>query len=156
MAGTVITQWPSQTWAWYQAEVAANQITEQAHTPTWPAHLQPPHGNASAHPQPNMCLQLTQILEWEIWNHEQTRAGMQAEQNRCEELEGHVWKLERDIAQWQQACTTVSAALNKHRMEHASLQSDLNGIAVELEQLRQIHHQPKREVSTASSVVDAL
>jgi hypothetical protein len=50
----------------------------------------------------------------------------------------------------------VSAALNKHRIEHASLQSDLNSIAVELKQLQQIYYYPKQEVSTASLVVDAL
>ena len=149
MASTMMTQWPSQIWANYQAEVAANQIPEQAHTPTWPAYLQPPNSNTSARPQPNLCLQLAQVLEWEIWNHDQTRAGMRAEQNRCEELEGHVWKLEQDIAQWQQACNTVCAALDEHRTEHANLQRDLEGLTAELEQARQ--EQPAERHVRASS-----
>lgn len=150
MASTAVTQWPSQTWTRYQAEVTANQIPAQARTPTWPAHLEPPHSD-SAHPQPNVSLQLTQVLEWEIWNHDQTRASLRAEQHCSEDLEGHIWKLEQDIAQWQQACHTISVALGEHRSEHANLQKDLDGMANELEYLRRL--QPASQVSWASNVV---
>jgi len=147
MAGTVMMQWPSQT---YKAGATANQIPARARTPTWPAQLEPPHSN-STDLQPNTFLQLTQVLEWEVWNHDQTRAVLRAEQNRSGDLEGHIWKLEQDIAQWQQACHSISVAFAEHRNEHANLQKDLDGMADELEHLRRL--QPESQVSSASDVV---
>ncbi|KAF2844488.1 hypothetical protein T440DRAFT_523467 [Plenodomus tracheiphilus IPT5] len=157
MAGTMLKQWPSEAWARYLAQVTADQIPEQGHTPTWPAYLEPPYSNTDAHPQPNTFLQLTQVLEWEIWNHDQTRARLSAEQHRSEQLDGHVLKLEQDITQWQQAYHTISVALGEHRNERANLQSDLDDMAAELKQLRRLQPEPQQgtiahEISTPDVV----
>jgi hypothetical protein len=104
----------------YQAEGLANQNYEPPHTPTWPARLESPHVTGGQ-PHPNLCLQVTQILEWEIWTHDQTRGKLWTEHERCEQLNERNQKLEQDIVQWQQSCDTVYAALSEHRVAYASL-----------------------------------
>lgn len=137
--------WPSIIWARYQADLATNQNADHASTPTQPSHTQSADGAVSAYAQPNPCLQLTQVLQWEIWNHDQTRIGLHVEQTHCAQLESHIRKLERDVAQWRESCETVYTALNEHRAEHATLQRDMNGVLAEVAQLR--HEQYKSKVS---------
>jgi hypothetical protein len=138
MENTAVTQLPSLAWARHQAEVAANQNPGHAQPPTWPAHFEPPHSESLGQPQPNLLLQLTQILEWETWNHDQTRSSLSTEKARCGMLEGTVWKLEYDVAHWQQSCNTVYAALNEHRAENAGLKRDMDGLLIEVQHLRQV------------------
>jgi hypothetical protein len=89
-------------------------------------------------PQPNLYLQLSQILEWEIWNHSQTRSGLCSELTRRMELETQVWKLNQNLAQWQESCNIAYAALDEHRAENANLKLDVEALTDELRHLRQI------------------
>lgn len=147
MASSEVT-WPSLIWARHQPEALTNQ---QARILTWPAPLQPPNDTvAAAHPQPNLYLQLTQILEWEIWNHNQTRAALHSQTALCEDLETHVQHLTRKIAQWEESCNTVYSALNEHRRENTALKHDMDCLSEELEYLRQ--RRLEREVPTLPPV----
>jgi hypothetical protein len=146
MASATLIQWPSLVWERFQAETVANQNPEHAHTPPWSAQAHSLDNVITAPLQPNPCLQLTQVLEWELWNHEQTRANLQQEQTHCARLQGYIWKLERDITQWQASCETVYAALNEHRAEHAALQRDFDGVLAEVEEFRR--KQPETKVSS--------
>ena len=117
---------------------AAVNSVELARSPTWPAMLPSPKQVASvAYSQPNLYLQLSQILEWEIWNHNQTRAQVYTEQTRCGEIEAEVWRLSQIIAQWEETCRTAHAALDEHRMEHVKLVQELEATAAELHSLQQ-------------------
>jgi hypothetical protein len=120
----------------YQPEGSANQSCEPPHTPTWPAYLESPYVTGGQ-PQPNLCLQVTQVLEWEMWTHDQTRGRLRTEQARCEQLYKRNQRLEQDVGQWRQSCDTVYAALSDHRIAHASLQRDMDGVVAEISELRQ-------------------
>ena len=110
---------PSLLWRRRQDELNnnASDPVELARSPTWPARLPSPRNIPSiACNQPNLYLQLSQILEWEIWHHNQTRSQMYLEQTRCKETEAEVWRLSQIISQWEDTCRTVHAALDEHRM----------------------------------------
>ncbi|KAF1840096.1 uncharacterized protein K460DRAFT_322427 [Cucurbitaria berberidis CBS 394.84] len=145
MAAAEVT-WPSLVWSRHRQNDTANQ-TAEAHTPTWPAPLPTPSNSVAAQPQPNLYLQLSQILEWEIWNHNQTRAGLCSELTRRTELEAQIWKASHDLAQWQETCQTVYGALNEHREENANLKLDLEAATSELRRLKEqqqpcsVHHE---------------
>jgi hypothetical protein len=121
MAGTAVeVDWP--TLLWRRQQQASG--VELARDPTWPAALPAP-GQCVVGPQPNLYLQLTQILEWEIWNHNQTRAQLAAEYSNREELDARVWQLSHDLEHWQHECQQVYTALGEHRAQYAALQREL-------------------------------
>lgn len=86
--------------------------------------------------QPDLYLQLSQILECEISNHIQTRAELLAETTRRSELENQVWKQLQDISEWQNACQTVYSSLDQHRAEAARLKLELDVANAELATLK--------------------
>ncbi|KAF2633013.1 hypothetical protein BU25DRAFT_406285 [Macroventuria anomochaeta] len=132
---------PSLLWRRRQNHLSDNQAVdsvELARSPTWPAML--PSPNSVSHvtcSQPNLYLQLSQILEWEIWNHNQTRTQVFSEQTRCGELEAEIWRLSQIIVQWQETCKTTYAALDEHRMEHIKLVQELEATTTELRSLQE-------------------
>jgi hypothetical protein len=122
--------WPTLMWRRQQAEAnapdaAGSAGVELAYTPTWPAPLQGPSHDTSSYPQPNLYLQLSQILEWEIWNHNRSRVELNIEHNRRAELEAQVWELSHDIHAWQNACHEAYAAIDEHRAENTFLKTQL-------------------------------
>jgi hypothetical protein len=54
------------------------------------------------------------------------------------ELETQVWKLNQNLAQWQESCNIAYAALDEHRAENANLKLDVEALTDELRHLRQI------------------
>ncbi len=123
---------PSLFWRRRQAGLTSNDATEPvelAHTPTWPAHLPPPVNAISGYPQPNLYLQLSQILEWEIWTHNQTRVELASEKGRYAELEARMYKISDELAHWQKTCQDVYAALDEHRVEHGKLRQEMDTAA---------------------------
>lgn len=132
---------PSLLWRRQQNESNSHHATdsvELARSPTWPAILPSPNNAPQAtYSQPNLYLQVSQILEWEIWNHNQTRAQMHTDQTRCGELEAEIWRLTQIIGQWRDTCMTAHAALDEHRMEHIKLVQELEATAAELHKLQQ-------------------
>ncbi|KAF1353038.1 hypothetical protein EJ07DRAFT_182967 [Lizonia empirigonia] len=107
---------------------------ELARSPTWPALLPPPQVFST---QPNLYLQLSQILEWEIWNHNQTRAQVYAAQSRSSDIEAELWRVSQVASQWEETCKVAHAALDEHRMEHIRLVQELETTAAELHTLQQ-------------------
>lgn len=117
---------------------SAENTVELARSPTWPAMLPSPRVvSPVAYPQPNLYLQLSQILEWEIWNHNQTRAQVYAAQTRCSDMEAEMWRLSQVASQWEDTCKAAHAALDEHRMEHIKLVQELEATAAELHTLQQ-------------------
>jgi hypothetical protein len=130
--------WPTLLASRHQHQNVTNQLAERPRTPTWPASLPTPSNHASPQPQPNLYLQLSQILEWEIWNHNQTRGGLCSELTRRTELEAQVWKLNHELAQWHESCHIAYAALDEHRAENSNLKLDVEALAAELRELRDL------------------
>lgn len=54
-------------------------------------------------PQPDTYLHLSQVLEWEIWTHSQTRARLTSECMRSAELAAQVNRLSSELAQLREA-----------------------------------------------------
>jgi hypothetical protein len=122
--------WPSQHRTAPKVEpVPAQQVL---HSPTWPTQLP-----QVMQTQPNLFLQLTQILEWEIWNHNQTRTILAAEKHCVSELNVKLWKLLRERDNWEETCQTVYGVLDDHRRENAAMKRDIESLTAELEHLRQ-------------------
>lgn len=142
MAAGEIT-WPSMVAAQRRQNDAANQLTPEPRTPTWPASLPKPSHSAPSQPQPNLYLQLSQILEWEIWNHNQTRAGLHAERVRRTELEAEVWKLSQAIGQWQATHQAACATVEDHQVENESLRADLEAMKHRIRQLQEQQQLPE-------------
>lgn len=130
--------WPTLHPLRHQHPDATNQLVEQPSNPTWPAPLQPPSNQATPQPQPNLYLQLSQILEWEIWNHNQTRSGLCSELARRTELEAQVWRLNNELAQWQENSRIAYTALDEHRTQNSNLKLDIEALTDELRHLRQL------------------
>ncbi|KAF2278973.1 uncharacterized protein EI97DRAFT_431195 [Westerdykella ornata] len=95
--------------------------------------------------QPDLYLQLCQILETEIWTHNQTRTELFQETARKNALESQVWKLTEAIAQWQDACQKVYDVLGEHRVEANKLKRELEETKAELVVEREKHAQPSAE-----------
>ena len=116
----------------------ANRLAEHPRTP--PLAQTPINSINHTAPQlqPDLYLQLSQILEWEIWNHNQTRGGLCAELIRRTELEAQISKLNHELAQWQEGCRTAHAALHEHRTENSNLKLDVEALTDELRHLRQL------------------
>ncbi|KAF1363097.1 hypothetical protein EJ07DRAFT_152614 [Lizonia empirigonia] len=131
---------PSLLWRRRRNEMSSNtkNSMELARSPTWPAVLPSPR---SVHPaactQPNLYLQLSQILEWEIWNHNQTRAQAYTAQTQRNDMEAEIWRLSQVVSQWEETCRTAHAALDEHRMEHIKLVQELETTSAELHTLQQ-------------------
>ncbi|CAN9226916.1 unnamed protein product [Alternaria alternata] len=105
--------------------------------PAWPSPLQTPDNHASPQLQPDLYLQLSQILEWEIWNHNQTRGGLCLELARRTELEAQVCRLNQELAQWQESNRIAYGALDEHRAENSNLKLDVEALTDELRHLRE-------------------
>jgi hypothetical protein len=111
---------------------------ELARNPTWPAALPSPGSVAHvSYPQPNLYLQVSQILEWEIWNHNRTRTELNAEKTRSVELGVEIERLSQVIFQWQETCRATYEALDEHRIEHIKLVQEMETITTELNALQQ-------------------
>jgi hypothetical protein len=123
--------WPSQHRTAPEVEPAHAQ--QVLHSPTWPTQLP-----QAMQTQPNLFLQLTQILEWEIWNHNQTLTILVAEKHRVSELNVKLWKLLRERDNWEETCQTVYGVLDNHRRENAAMKGDIESLTAELEYLRQL------------------
>jgi hypothetical protein len=126
-------KWPSLTSAHPTAEDYNEQADNEIGQPlTWPAELERPAIAGAGYPHPNLFLQLSQILEWEIWGHSLTRNELWTVQNERIDLETHINRLTQDLAQWQAACQAAYAALDEHRTEHAALQKNMDTVTAEL------------------------
>jgi FtsZ-binding cell division protein ZapB len=88
--------------------------------------------------QEDLYLQLSQVLQYEISHHKQTRAELYAEQHRREELENCVQQQAQTIARWQEACQSVYASLEGHRSQNANIQREMEAIATELARLKRV------------------
>ena len=55
-------------------------------------------------PEPNVYLQLSQVLEWEIWTHSQTRAKLISECMRSAELAAQVNRLSNELELLRKLC----------------------------------------------------
>lgn len=108
-----------------------SEPVELAHTPTWPAHLPLQAKAFPGQPQPNLYLQLAQILEWEIWTHNQTRGQLTNEKDRCAELEARICQISDELSHWQKTCQDAYKALDEHRQEHGRLCQELHTAAAE-------------------------
>jgi hypothetical protein len=131
------TTFPSLTWRRsHEAQPSNVEAIELSRTPTWPANLPGPESSIGNQPQPDLYLQLSQILEWEIWKHNHTRCDLSNERGRCRELEARVHQISTELVHWQKACQTVYTALDEHRAAYAKLQLDNEAITAELRRQR--------------------
>lgn len=90
----------------------ASEPVELAYTPTWPTQSQSPVNHlAGQWPQPNIYLHLSQVLEWEIWTHSQTRAKLASECMRSAELAEQVNRLSGELMQLQKSQYTEKGSL---------------------------------------------
>ena len=78
----------------------ASEPAELAYSPTWSDK------NFMSQPEPNIYLQLSQVLEWEIWTHSQTRAKLTSECIRSAELAAQVNRLSYELALLKESCQT--------------------------------------------------
>lgn len=85
-----------------------------------------------------LYFRLSQLLEGEIWHHNQTRTTLYAEMANREELERHNQMQAHTLSQWEQTYETVCASLDEHRMESAQLKQELEGVNAELVRLKQV------------------
>jgi hypothetical protein len=129
--------WPTLHPLRHQHHDATNRLAEHHRMPTWPSPLQTPENHASPQLQPDLYLQLSQILEWEIWNHNQTRGGLCLELARRTELEAQVCRLNQELAQWQESNRIAYGALDEHRAENSNLKLDVEALTDELRHLRE-------------------
>ena len=83
--------------------------------------------------QPDLYLRLSQVLEGEIWAHNETRANLATEEARRMDLEQKVQQQTYQITQWQDACRTTYAALDNHRAEHANLLYEYEKLKAQLQ-----------------------
>ncbi|EDU46059.1 hypothetical protein PtrEW4_011747 [Pyrenophora tritici-repentis] len=156
--------WPTLLAARQQND-AANQLSNNVHTPApleAPVNYAAPQDAAINHAtpleapvnynmpfgQPNLYLQLSQILEWEIWNHNQTRAALCTELARRAETETEIHMKSQELERWKESCHIVYTALDEHRAENASLKLDIEALTAELRHRRELQAQPKVECST--------
>lgn len=92
----------------YAASSDASEPVELAYTPTWPTKLQSSVSYIKDQsPQPDLYLHLSQVLEWEIWTHSQTRAKLSSECMRSAELAGQVNRLSSELLQLQKSCQSL-------------------------------------------------
>lgn len=133
----VDTTWPTLHPLRHQQNDATNRPAGNPRTPALPALLQAPVDHAPPQLQPNLYLQLSQILEWEIWNHNQTRGGLCSELTHRMQLEAQVLSLNNELAQWKEGCRIAYAALDEHRAENSNLKLDVEALTDELRHLRQ-------------------
>jgi hypothetical protein len=142
--------WPTLHPLRHQHHDATNRLAEHLRTPTWPLSLQTPNNHTSPQLQPDLYLQLSQILEWEIWNHNQTRGGLCSELARRTELEAQVYKLNQELAQWQESCRIAYGALDEHRAESSNLKLDVEALTDELRHLRELQVRSVRLTPSSS------
>ena len=125
MAGTAVpVDWPTLLRR-QQGEVQGASNIEHSRNSSWPISSASPIRNCGTGTQPDLYLQLSHILEWEIWNHNQTRDHLATERDKVSELNSLVWRLSQDIDQWRSACQQGYAALDQHRAENAELKRAL-------------------------------
>ena len=125
MAGTAVpVDWPTLLWR-QQGEAQEASNNEHASNSTWTSSSASTVRSCGTTTPPDLYLQLSHILEWEIWNHNQTRGHLDAERDKVNELSAQVWRLSRDIDQWRHTCQQGYAALDQHRAENAELKRAL-------------------------------
>ncbi|EUC27543.1 hypothetical protein COCCADRAFT_9883 [Bipolaris zeicola 26-R-13] len=125
MAGTAVpVDWPTLLRR-QQGEAQGASNIEHPRNSSWPISSASPIRNCGTGTQPDLYLQLSHILEWEIWNHNQTRDHLATERDKVSELNSLVWRLSQDIDQWRSACQQGYAALDQHRAENAELKRAL-------------------------------
>ena len=86
-------------------------------------------------PAANQYFQLSQLLQGEIWAHNQTRTELQAEIERRVEADNALWKRTEQVSEWSTACQEAYAALDQHRMEEAQLHEDIRSLKSEIKAL---------------------
>ncbi|EOA84431.1 hypothetical protein ACJQWK_06618 [Exserohilum turcicum] len=125
MAGTAVpVDWPTLLWR-QQGEAQDASNIDHNRNPAWTMPTASPIRNCGTSMQPDLYLQLSHILEWEIWNHNQTRGYLTTERDKVSELNAQVWRLSRDIEQWRDACQQGYAAIDQHRAENVELKRAL-------------------------------
>ena len=87
--------------------------------------------------QQHLYLRLSQLLECEIWNHNETRAALAAEEVRRHDLEQQLQQQTYHVNQCEHACRTTYAALDSHRAENAKLRLELDEVTTELTRVKQ-------------------
>lgn len=87
--------------------------------------------------QGDLYLRLSQVLEGEIWSHNETRAKLVTEEARSIDLEHRFQQQAYQVTQWQEACRTTYAALDNHRSEHEKLKQEYDRLTMELARLQQ-------------------
>ncbi|EMD95304.1 hypothetical protein COCC4DRAFT_65401 [Bipolaris maydis ATCC 48331] len=125
MAGTAVpVDWPTLLWR-QQGEAQDTSNIDHNRNSSWTMPTASPIRNCGTSMQPDLYLQLSHILEWEIWNHNQTRGYLATERDKVSELNAQVWRLSRDIEQWRNTCQQGYAALDQHRAENVELKRAL-------------------------------
>lgn len=125
MAGTAVpVDWPTLLWR-QQGEAQDASNIDHNRNPAWTMPTASPIRSCGTSMQPDLYLQLSHILEWEIWNHNQTRGYLTTERDKVSELNAQVWRLSRDIEQWRDACQQGYAAIDQHRAENVELKRAL-------------------------------
>lgn len=83
-------------------------------------------------PAANQYFRLSQLLQGEIWAHNQTRTELQAE---IERRDNALWKRTEQVSEWSTACQEAYAALDQHRMEEEQLHEEIQSLKSEIEAL---------------------
>ncbi|KAF1353044.1 hypothetical protein EJ07DRAFT_158861 [Lizonia empirigonia] len=77
----------------------SSEPVELAYSPTFPTQPEPPFNCIGQQSQPDIYFHLSQVLEWEIWTHSQTRAKLASECMRSAELAEQVNRLSSELVQ---------------------------------------------------------
>lgn len=93
-------------------------------------------------PLSDLYFHLSQVLQNEIWCHNQTRSHLVTELANRLTLEEELRKVKEDVEQWRKTCRNVYESLNDHRAEATRLREELQEVTTELERTKvRIHPQ---------------
>ena len=94
--------------------------------------------NSTMPQQEDLYLRLSQVLQYEILHHKQTRAELYAEQRRRGELENFVQQQAQTISHWERSYRIVHNSLEEHRTQNMNVKREMEAINAELGRFKQV------------------
>ncbi|PSN60479.1 hypothetical protein BS50DRAFT_654891 [Corynespora cassiicola Philippines] len=110
--------------------------------------------NSTMPQQEDLYLRLSQVLQYEILHHKQTRAELYAEQRRRGELENFVQQQAQTISHWERSYRIVHNSLEEHRAQNMNVKREMEAINAELWRFKQASNEPLNGEGAQFSIVD--
>jgi hypothetical protein len=118
----------------HQTESVGNGTTEPvelALTPTWPMHLPESTIPVTGQQTTTSYLELSQMLQWEMWAHNQTRIKLSSELGQSAWLCAQVHKLSNELAYWRNAGQTGCVGPSTNQAKHGQLYQEARAVTAE-------------------------